>query len=289
MIQDDTYQKDSIDISSLTKENPYLLRRGDSLSLLRSLPTSSVDALITDPPYSSGGAFRGDRTDNTTKKYVLTQVETARPDFSGDNRDQRSFGYWMALWLSEALRVTKPGSPIVLFSDWRQLPTMTDSLQAGGFVWRGLAVWDKTESARPSLGRFRSQSEFIVWGSNGPLSDDRGVGCLPGVFRQIVKQDDKHHMTGKPTPLMREIVKICTPGGIILDPFAGSFTTGVAAILEGYKAIGFETEAAYLETSARRADNAIDVKRGITGALARFQATEGPISDQPQGSLFGKA
>lgn len=274
-----------IDLSELNQKK-YMLRGGDTLSLLQQMPTGSVDAIITDPPYSSGGAFRGDRTDNTQKKYVLTTVETERPSFSGDNRDQRSFQYWMSLWLSEALRVTKPGSPIVLFSDWRQLPTITDSLQAGGFVWRGIAVWDKTEAARPSLGRFRSQSEFIVWGSNGALSDDRGVGCLPGVFRSIVRQDDKHHQTGKPTPLMREVVKICTPGGIILDPFAGSFTTGVAAILEGYLAIGFELEPSYIEISKNRADNAVEISKGNTGALNRFLATEGPISNKPQGQLF---
>ena len=108
---------------------------GDSLSVLATLPAASVDAVITDPPYSSGGTFRSDRAADPTQKYVPTkEVINFHPGFSGDNRDQRSFSYWSALWLSECLRVAKPGAPICLFTDWRQLPTTTDALQAGGWV-----------------------------------------------------------------------------------------------------------------------------------------------------------
>jgi hypothetical protein len=51
------------------------------------------------------------------------------------------------------------------FTDWRQLPMLTDVLQAGGFVWRGVMPWDKTESSRaPHTGYFRHQCEYVVWG-----------------------------------------------------------------------------------------------------------------------------
>ena len=56
------------------------------------LPTlSGIGAVITDPPYSSGGAFRGDRMRQTSVKYVQVGVAAYRPEFAGDNRDQRSF------------------------------------------------------------------------------------------------------------------------------------------------------------------------------------------------------
>jgi site-specific DNA-methyltransferase (adenine-specific) len=96
------------------------------------MPDASVDAVITDPPYSSGGFTRGDRSASTTAKYTLTGTQIERPAFAGDNRDQRSFGYRCALWLSECLRVAKTGAPIAVFTDWRQLPTMTDAIQAAG-------------------------------------------------------------------------------------------------------------------------------------------------------------
>lgn len=230
--------------------------QGEALATLRTLPTGLVDAIITDPPYSSGGAFRGDRMSNTNSKYTNSSVQTVRPDFAGDNRDQRAFSYWCALWLSECLRVAKPGAPCVLFTDWRQLPTVTDALQAGGWVWRGLAVWDKGEGARPTLGRYTNQCEYIVWGSAGemPLErlDQAARRTLPGVFRCPVRQADKHHVTGKPTDLMRQIVKICEPGGVILDPFAGSGTTLVAAKLEGYQHLGIELVEHYTQVSQQR-------------------------------------
>lgn len=239
----------------MADETRWRVEQGDALALLRDLPDASVDAVITDPPYSSGGAFRGDRVQETSTKYVQGGTMVERPEFVGDNRDQRGYAYWCALWLAECQRVAKAGAPFCVFSDWRQLPTVTDLLQAGGLVWRGIAVWDKTEGSRPRLGGFRSQAEFIVWGSNGPMDPAAcaAVGAgLPGVFRFVVRQDDKFHITGKPTLLMQEVVRICPPGGLILDPFCGSGTTLVAALLAGRRAIGFERTNEYSDLARRR-------------------------------------
>lgn len=229
------------------------LRMGDCLEVLKSLPSASVDAVITDPPYSSGGQFRSDRSLQPNQKYTQSSVkkENLRPEFSGDNRDQRAFAYWCALWLSECLRIAKPGAPIVCFTDWRQLPTTTDAIQAGGWVWRGIAIWDKP-SFRPSMGRFGNSAEYMVWGSNGPMPQSQEVGCLPGTYRVSLKQSDKHHVTGKPTDLMRQICRICPPGGVVLDPFMGSGSTGVAALLEGRGFIGIEREETYFEIARSR-------------------------------------
>lgn len=241
-----------------------MIHRGDMLRWLLDAPAESVDALITDPPYSSGGQFRGDRMGSTDKKYTQTTAATVgtRPDFDGDNRDQRSFLAWMSVWLWEAKRVLVPGAPVVLFTDWRQLPTVTDALQAGGMVWRGIAVWDKTEAARPQMDGFKAQAEYMVWGSNGPMPRDGRTGCLPGVFQARVDQRDKHHQTGKPTALMREVVKICPPGGLILDPFAGSGTTGVAALFEGRRFVGCETVPEVADIAERRLADAASAADG---------------------------
>ena len=229
---------------------------GEALGVLRGLPDASVDAVVTDPPYSSGGFTRGDRTSDTTTKYVQTGVKIDRPDFAGDNRDQRSFGYWCALWLSECLRVAKPGSPIVVFTDWRQLPTTTDAIQAGGWVWRGIVPWDKTEACRPAMGRFAAQCEYAVWGTAGASPDSEDVGCLWGCIRESVKQADKHHITGKPTAVMQRLVRICPRGGVVLDPFAGSGTTGVAALLEGRRFLGIEQSEEYSRIARERLEAA---------------------------------
>ena len=244
-------------MTELANNARWAMFPGEALATLASMPTASVDAVITDPPYSSGGMTRGDRTAVPSLKYVQTGTQIARPDFAGDNRDQRSFEYWCVLWLAECLRIAKPGAPICLFTDWRQLPSTTDALQAGGWVWRGIVPWDKTEACRPVLGRFMSQCEYIAWGSAGPMALERSVGdgdvrVLPGVIRERVRLADKHHITGKPTEVMRHLVRICEPGGIVLDPFAGSGSTGVAALIEGRRFIGCEVVPEYCDVARDR-------------------------------------
>jgi site-specific DNA-methyltransferase (adenine-specific) len=226
--------------------------RGESLAVLRELPDAYVDAVVTDPPYSSGGMTRGDRMALTGAKYVGNDVHLQRPDFAGDNRDQRGFAYWCALWMAECLRVVMPGGPLVVFTDWRQLAATTDSMQAGGWVFRGIVPWDKTEGCRPQMGRFASQCEYAAWGTAGASPDRVDVGCLAGMVRESVKVDDKWHQTGKPEKVMRHLVRICPPGGRVLDPFAGSGTTGVAALAEGRRFLGIEIGEEYSTLARER-------------------------------------
>lgn len=232
------------------------LIRGDALASLQAMPSASVDAVITDPPYSSGGFTRGDRVlEATAAKYVQGGTFTERPDFAGDNRDQRSWVAWCSLWMLEALRVCKPGGYVFVFTDWRQLPSTTDALQAGGWVWRGLAAWDKGEAARaPHKGYLRHQCEYVVWGSAGSLAAATHAGPYPGCYRVPVRQADKHHMTGKPTDLMVKLCEVVPPGGVILDPFMGSGTTGVAAKRTGRGFVGMELVAPIFDVAKRRID-----------------------------------
>ncbi len=232
--------------------------QGETLRILQSLEDASADALITDPPYSSGGMYRGDRAMSTTdSKYTQSEQRGTHPDFGGDNRDQRSWGYWTALWLSECVRIVKPGGYLLCFVDWRQLSTLTDAFQAGGAVWRGLVPWDKGGGARaPHTGYFRHQCEYIVWGSVGALPKCGHGGPWSGCLRYPVKPRDKFHQAGKPVELMRELVKIVPPGGTVLDCFAGSGTTGIAAMLEGRRSVLIEREPPYIEIIRRRLDAA---------------------------------
>lgn len=228
----------------------WRIEQGDSLALLQTLEPGSVDMILTDPPYSSGGQFRGDRSQGTGAKYSNRSQATALDNFAGDNRDQRGFAMWCALWLGECLRVSKPGALCALFTDWRQLPTVTDAIQAGGFVWRGISVWQKP-NARPQLGRPRQDSEFLVWGTAGarPIEGEVGPSLQslgpPG-------REARVHQTEKPVALLREWVKLAPPGGVVLDPFAGSGSTGAAALLEGRKFIGFELTEHYAAVARER-------------------------------------
>lgn len=231
-------------------------------ALLNALPDDSVDAVITDPPYSSGGMTRSDRMQTTQAKYVMTGGKEWT-SFSGDNRDQRGWAFWCGLWLQQCLRVVRESGYIMLFTDWRQLPLTTDVLQAGGFCWRGIFPWDKGPSARaPHTGFFRHQCEYVVWGTKGVSVPAEHGGPLPGFFYCPHDLSDKWHQTGKPLVLMRDMVKMIKPGGIIVDPFAGSSTTLLAAREEGRLAYGCEVVPDYRQISRERLDGSICSRRG---------------------------
>ena len=65
-------------------------------------------------------------------------------------------------------------------------------------------------------------------------------------------------MTEKPLQLMRDVVQICKPGGRILDPFSGAGTTVLAAVQEGYEAVGIEMSDAYFFRSTERLKTALE-------------------------------
>ncbi len=231
----------------------------DCLEGLKNVPDNSVDLFLTDPPYSSGGQFAGDRRSRTAVKYTgrygnISDLE----DFSGDNMDQRGFTEFCRQIFAKCREKTKPEGVIVTFIDWRNLPAMTDAIQAAGWTWRGIAVWHKP-NGRPSKGRFRSEFEYIVWGSNGPMPFDRGVGCLSGYYRaNNVHSKDRVHQTEKPLQLIMDLLEIVPQGSTVCDPFMGSGTTAVACLKTGRNYIGFELSKGYHAIAQQRIAETID-------------------------------
>lgn len=229
------------------------LCEGDVLQLAPSLPPGSIDAVITDPPYCSGGMTASERARPAVEKYCQNNNSCGRPSFSGDSRDQRSFTYWCTLWLTACREACRESAYCLVFIDWRQLPAMTDAIQAAGWTWRGVAVWDKGRGARaPHKGFFRHQCEYVVWATNGSVPKPTDRGPFDGCFSMPVKKSDKFHITGKPTELMKQLVRIVPADATVLDPFSGSATTGVAAILEGRRFIGFENSPEYFDIGRER-------------------------------------
>jgi site-specific DNA-methyltransferase (adenine-specific) len=265
-----------------TTPAPAHVHRGDALAWLSGLPEASADAVVTDPPYSSGGMLRGDRTGTTRTKYSSSKSAHGQyADFSGDNRDQRAWGYWMSLWLGEAIRVVKPGGVLIMFCDWRQLPTATDVVQSGGWVWRGLIPWIKPDS-RPQQGRFTQNAEFVVWASNGPMPI--GGATLPGYYiaRAPRVNEGRRHLTQKPVGVVRSLVRIAPRDGLVIDPFTGSGTTGVACVHEQRRFAGCEisrlhhANATERITQAQEAPDADGLASASSASSARPASTNSP-------------
>ncbi len=105
----------------------WMIMHGDTLKLVKSFRPGIFDAVVTDPPYASGGTKQNERNRTTNQKYSSMRSGNALPDFDGDNKDQRSWTHWMEEWLSDVRKACKGGAPICLFIDWRQYPSITDA------------------------------------------------------------------------------------------------------------------------------------------------------------------
>lgn len=244
------------------------------LWLARMRRRPEIGSVIADPPYSSGGLFRADRASPETaaRKYVSHDAADAAPAFVGDSRDGRAYLRWTALWTAEALRVTDPGTTIAVFTDWRQLATTLDGIQAGGWIVRGVIPWDKVHT-RPQLGRPTAQAEFVIWGSNGQLPSNRDAPVTEGAYHVTddlpaswiespPRGDMRWHPTAKPVGLLRAIARAMTERGrTILDPFAGSGSLAVAALAEHHPYHGCEITEAYAQIARHRAETEIPAPR----------------------------
>lgn len=230
---------------------------GNAVHIAAALPDQCVDLTFCDPPYSSGGQFRNDRTQTgTAAKYLNDDHADAWQDIEGDSRDQRAYLFWLVMWLTECYRVTRTGRLGMVWTDWRQIGTTIDAMQAAGWIYRGIVPWYKP-GARPQLGRPTNACEFVVWGSRGamPLLEPGSPGAvvIPGLISYTSPRGaTKVAPTQKTLAGMRDLVRACPPGGIVLDLFSGSGTTGQAALIEGRRAILSELSDYYARQTADR-------------------------------------
>ena len=188
------------------------LYRGDALAVLSALSDNSVDAILTDPPYSSGGVTLGARQAEPSHKYQSSETKRQYPPMLGDAKDQRSWTMWCTLWLGECWRIARDGAPLMVFTDWRQLPALSDAVQAADWKWLGIIAWDK-KSARPQIGKFRQQCEFVLFAVKGRfVAHTRS--CLPGVYTYPVIATQKVHLTSKPVNLIKDLLAVTDEYGV---------------------------------------------------------------------------
>lgn len=228
-----------------------VLLQGNCLEQLRKIPDNSIDMILTDPPYSSGGLFASDRKKSTRMKYTDVGYAGASrfPNFTGDNMDQKSYMLFLQIFLSACLSKVSDGNILMMFSDWRNIGAVIDAVQLGGWIYRGIVVWNKKNS-RPVPGRFRNDCEYIVWATKGERKTKPVKGChiFPGFYTvPIVQSKNKHHQTEKPLELLESVMAICPPGGRVLDAFMGSGSVGVACLNTGRKFTGIELNEYYFD------------------------------------------
>jgi site-specific DNA-methyltransferase (adenine-specific) len=152
----------------------------------------------------------------------------------------------------ECYRVLKPGGSLCVFCDWRMIVNLAPAMESSGLRWQNLIAWDK---GAPGLGvGFRPKSEHILHFVKAVgRFYAKNVGNVLNYSR--VPTGQREHQTEKPVELFEDLVRVTTPkGGVVLDPFAGSFASGEAALARGRQYIGVDWARAYVTSGRMRLD-----------------------------------
>lgn len=253
-------------------KNNFRLYHGDSLKLLKELPDACIDMIFADPPYflSNGGI--------SIHAGKMVSVDKGSWDKSKGMESDLAF---FEDWIGEAKRILKPNGTIWISGTYHSIYLCGYALAKHGYRILNDISWYKP-SAPPNLGKrcFTAAHETLLWASLGkharhtfnydlmrngdwpqdkmkePNKQMRSVWSL-NAPQQWEKKHGKHP-TQKPYSLLERIVLSSTnEGDLVLDPFTGSSTAGIAAHKHGRKFVGVDLDKSYLDLSIKRFNDII--------------------------------
>ena len=211
--------------SLLEKPPRNTVLHGDCVQVLDQLDAASVDFVLTDPPY-----------------LVDYHARDGRSIANDDNAD------WVRPAFAQIYRVLKPASYCVSFYAWYRIHLFMDAWRKAGFRPVGHIVFRKSYASSVRFLRYEHEAAYLLAKGDvqrpaKPISD-----VIP--FRYT---ENKLHPTQKPvSALMPLIDAFCPKGGIVLDPFAGSGSTLIAAKKLDRLYLGIELDAAHHRTATER-------------------------------------
>jgi site-specific DNA-methyltransferase (adenine-specific) len=210
---------------------------GDCLEILPTLAPGSVDAVVTDPPYAIPAAhYIGKRGEETPRRNLgeLSIVEQ---------------------WFGMVASHFPTSASLYVFCDGQSYPVFFRACY-NRWRWVRPLIWDKVVSYNGYT--WRHQHELIAWcephgATRIPTGDGDIIKC------RAVKVDEREHPAEKPVELIEKL--IAKTHGTVLDPFAGSGTTGVACVNTGRRFIGIEIDPGYFEIAKRRIQAAMEKRQ----------------------------
>jgi site-specific DNA-methyltransferase (adenine-specific) len=238
------------------------LYHGDTFEILATLPDESVDCVWTDPPYllSNDGV--------TCVAGKMVKVNKGEWDRSRGVDLDHEFN---RTWLAQCHRVLKPGGAIWVSGTLHVYLSVGMAMQQLDFRILNDIVWEKP-APPPNLGCrcFTHSSEILLWATKAKkgskarhtfnyevMKAENGGKQMKNIWRfSTPSAEEKQfgkHPTQKPTALIARCLRATTnPGELVLDPFAGSGSTGVAALQLGRRFIGCERENDYAALAGKR-------------------------------------
>lgn len=252
-----------------SKDKNFTLYQGNSMHILCQLQ-EQVDMIFADPPYflSNGGKKIQGRRMVSVDKGDWDKVESIN---SIDQFNQE--------WIDACKPLLKDDGTIWVCGTFHNIYSVEKCLKNAGFQIINIVTWQKSDPT-PTWGElhFNFSSEYIIWARKNPKSKHyfnyelmkqlNGGVLMPDVWKlPTVGMWEKtcgKHPTQKPLRLLYRIIIASTRvSEVILDPFAGSCTTGIAANLLGRKFIGIDQNEEYLNLGKRRKIDIDDPSRSI--------------------------
>ena len=215
-------------------EDGITIWHGDCREVLPLLNESSVDAIVTDPPFFMPATHYQSRV-QWQRSWSDTSVLAA---------------FWETI-VDRSVRVLRETGHMLTFCNGDSYPVFYPEMYRR-FDFLKCLVWDKEHFG---MGRvWRNQHELLIaarWSSS--VFRDDGKHRIDILRHRITPPRDRRHPVEKPMSLLADLIEPTVPiDGTVLDPFMGSGTTLEAAKRDGLQAIGIEGEERYCESAARR-------------------------------------
>lgn len=208
-------------------ETPALasgILHGDCVTVMATLPADSIDLVLTDPPYGCNYRDRSGRR------------------VANDNRTD-----WLAPAFAQVARVMKPDSLCVSFYGWHVVDQFMAAWRAAGLRPVAHLVFPKRYASRTGTFEARHEQAYVLAKGHPKVPSPIG-DVLPWAYT-----GNRLHPTQKPVEALQPIIAaLSRPGDIVLDPFAGSGSTLVAAQVLGRGYLGIELDAGHVRTVRRR-------------------------------------
>lgn len=220
------------------------LVHGDCAQALREIPSNSVDLILTDCPYK---VVQGGRTGVKTPRGGI--FSTHHEEFkSGKVFSENSIDF--IDWLPIVFEKLKNKSHCYIMINGRNLKDLQIAAEKSGFTYQNLLVWDK---GNLTPNRYYMQgAEFILMLTKNGSRSINNMGTS-NIFRHKNEIGKKDHPSKKPVSLMELLIMNSTnEGDIVLDPFMGTGSTGVACLNTGRVFIGIEKDLRYFELARQK-------------------------------------
>lgn len=221
----------------------FEVRHGDSLDIMSAIPDRSVGAVISDPPNLNVGLSN----------------DNGNSDPWDDISDLDAATDWATLAMIQFARITRRGGAVVLMAGTHAAAAWMQAADRTGLVWMAelVVLWDYGNTRHNNFG---SLNTHILWFSV-PGARHAWNSSLRSIYSNViiarkVALDERVHPTEKPVALTTFLITLLTyAGDLVLDPFCGSGSTLVSAMVAGRKSVGIDRDAACCRIARRRASS----------------------------------